>query len=100
MYMERALQGRAVSNETLVSAAELPFEFMLNALRLREGFDRARFTDTTGQPLHAIETALHEAVGRGLLAVDGTTIRPTDKGFDFLSDVQALFLASTGAHDV
>jgi hypothetical protein len=68
-YMEQALAGQAVSNEDEVARAQLPFEFMLNALRLREGFALADFSERTGLPLSAIaQPGLAEAEQRGLLA--------------------------------
>ncbi|WP_375138469.1 radical SAM family heme chaperone HemW [Rubrivivax albus] len=91
-YMAEALAGRALSNEDEVAREALPFEFMLNALRLREGFALQDFRERTGLPLSAIELALAEAERRGLLAVDLTHARPTARGFDFLSDLQQLFL--------
>ena len=92
MYIERALAGQALSNETAVTAAQLPFEYMLNALRLAEGFEPARFAERTGQSIAVIDTALQQAVQRGLIKHDGARWRPTPRGFDFLSDLQALFL--------
>jgi putative oxygen-independent coproporphyrinogen III oxidase len=91
-YMERALAGQAVSNDDDVSRRALPFEYMLNALRLRDGFELARFTERTGLPLSAIEAPLNDALQRGLIERDGAWLRPTARGFDFLSDLQALFL--------
>ena len=102
-YMEQALRGAPVSNEHEVSRASLPFEFMLNALRLREGFDLSLFTSRTGLPASAIDASMALGVQRGLLEpMDGVPLteggpsqpawRPTDRGFDFLSDLQALFL--------
>jgi oxygen-independent coproporphyrinogen-3 oxidase len=67
---------------------------MLNALRLREGFALAQFTDRTGLALSAIEQPLQEAERRGLIERDLARVRPTERGFDFLSDLQALFLAA------
>jgi putative oxygen-independent coproporphyrinogen III oxidase len=92
MYMDKALAGRALSNEHAVGGAELPFEFALNALRLAEGFELARFAERTGQPLSAIEPALTRAEQRGLIERDASWVRPSARGFDFLSDLQALFL--------
>ena len=92
MYMERALAGQALSNETVVAPAQLPFEYMLNALRLAEGFEPARFTERTGQSIAGIDAALQQALGRGLIERDGNRWRPTPRGFDFLSDLQTLFL--------
>ncbi len=91
-YMEKALAGEAISNDEEVARRALPFEFMLNALRLREGFELLRFTERTGLPLSAIEPALAEAQRRGLIERDGGVLRPTPRGFDFLSDLQSLFL--------
>jgi putative oxygen-independent coproporphyrinogen III oxidase len=92
MYMDKALAGQSLSNEHPVSATELPFEFALNALRLAEGFELARFVERTGQPLTALEPALARAEQRGLVTRDASWVRPTARGFDFLSDLQALFL--------
>ena len=91
-YMRSALEGRAVSNEEVVPRERLGFEFMLNALRLREGFELARFTERTGLPLSAVEGALEQAEQRGLIARDLVRVWPSARGFDFLSDLQALFL--------
>lgn len=92
-WMARALAGTAVSNDEEVARRALPFEFMLNALRLREGFALERFRERTGLPLSAIEPALEDAQRRGLLTRDASRVAPTPRGFDFLSDLQALFLA-------
>ena len=92
MYMERALAGNAVSNRNPVSADQLPFEFTLNTLRLAEGFELARFVERTGQSTSALEAGLEQAAARGLIARDASRVWPTPRGFDFLSDLQALFL--------
>ena len=92
MYIERALAGQALSNEIAVTPAQLPFEYMLNALRLAEGFEPARFAERTGQSIAVIDPALQQALARGLIEHDGSRWRPTPRGFDFLSDLQALFL--------
>ena len=92
-YMAQALAGRAVSNDEEVARKALPFEFMLNALRLREGFPLALFTERTGLPISAIEAALTQAAERGLIERDLESVRPTARGFDFLNDVQSLFLS-------
>lgn len=98
-YMAQALAGKAVSNQHEVARRELPFEFMLNALRLREGFDPDDFGVRTGLPPSALQPGLGQALDRGLLErdaeADATRLRPTERGFDFLSDLQALFLPPT-----
>ena len=91
-YMAQALAGNAVAQEDEVARSELPFEFMLNALRLKGGFDLARFAERTGLALSAIEAGLLEAERRGLIERDLQRVRPTARGFDLLSDLQALFL--------
>jgi oxygen-independent coproporphyrinogen-3 oxidase len=83
-----------VAQSEEVPRAQLPFEFMLNALRLREGFALARFTERTGLPLSAIEAPLAEAERRGLIERELSHVRPTQRGFDFLSDLQQLFLSA------
>ena len=93
-YMQHALAGNAVSNQHEVARRDLPFEFMLGALRLREGFALARFNERTGLPQSTVQSALTTAEQRGLVEIDEVArkVRPTDRGFDFLSDLQAMFL--------
>jgi putative oxygen-independent coproporphyrinogen III oxidase len=91
-YMSKALEGNAVSNDEEVTREQLPFEFMLNALRLREGFELQAFAERTGLPLSAIEAPLRKAESRGLVERDWQRVWPTARGFDFLSDLQSLFL--------
>ena len=92
-YMDHALAGHAVAQDEEVRRADLPFEYMLNALRLREGFALQDFTERTGLPVTAIAKALEEAERKGLIERSLAHVRPTERGFDFLSDLQALFLA-------
>ena len=92
LYMDGALAGQALAQDDEVGRADLPFEFMLNALRLRDGFAVTQFTERTGLPLTAIEQPLQEAERLGLVERDLARVRPTTRGFDFLSDLQALFL--------
>ena len=75
-----------------VAAADLPFEFGLNALRLVDGFTGQLFEERTGLPRSVLATALDQATGRGLLARHGDLWRPTALGRRFLNDLQALFL--------
>ncbi len=91
-YMAQALAGHAVAQEHEVARGELPFEFMLNALRLTDGFELMRFAERTGLALSALEPALSVAERRGLVARDLQRVWPTERGFDLLSDLQALFL--------
>ncbi len=92
-YMQKAAQGQAMSNENEVVASELPFEFMLNALRLAEGVPLVSFLERTGLPMTSIASALEQARAKGLLVNDVSRLAATPLGFDFLSDLQSLFLA-------
>jgi putative oxygen-independent coproporphyrinogen III oxidase len=92
LYMENALKGAPVAQDEEVARADLPFEFALNALRLKEGFALQDFMDRTGLAPNAIEAPLHEAERKGLVTRELGRVRPTERGFDFLSDLQALFL--------
>jgi len=91
-YMQEALAGRAVSNEHEVARRDLPFEYMINQLRLAEGFERARFCERTGLPWSAVEATIERARAQGLVVREGDVVQPTPRGFDFLSDLQAMFL--------
>ena len=93
LYMAGALAGRAIAQDEDVRRADLPFEYMLNALRLRDGFALQEFTERTGLAITAIARGLQEAEARGLIQRDMGHVRPTERGFDFLSDLQSLFLA-------
>ena len=93
LYMDNALAGNALSQDEDVKRADLPFEYMLNALRLRDGFLLQDFVARTGLPLTSIEEGLQQAEQKGLITRDMVRVRPTERGFDFLSDLQGLFLA-------
>ena len=93
LYMDNALAGNALSQDEDVKRADLPFEYMLNALRLRDGFLLQDFVARTGLPLTSIEPGLQQAEEKGLITRDMVRVRPTERGFDFLSDLQGLFLA-------
>ena len=96
LYMDNALAGQPMASETEVASADLPFEYMLNALRLRHGFRLVDFSERTGLPVAVIASALEQAQQRGWIERDLQIVRPTEKGFDFLSDLQALFLPDDG----
>jgi oxygen-independent coproporphyrinogen-3 oxidase len=91
-FIEQARAGAPVQEEHEVSAHDLPFEFMLNALRLVEGFPVHRFIERTGLPMTSIEPALQEAERRGLIERTFEKIVPTPLGQRFLNDLQGLFL--------
>jgi oxygen-independent coproporphyrinogen-3 oxidase len=91
-YLRAALEGSAIEEAREVEAAELPFEFMLNALRLIEGFPVALFAQRTGLPITVIDRPLRACVDAGLLERDHAAIRPTPKGQRFLNDLLEPFL--------
>ena len=92
VYLQRAARNEFIAQSHEVARDELPFEFMLNALRLRDGIASNLFSERTGLPLTSIDAALTAAEARGLLTCDHSGLRPTPLGFQFLSDLQALFL--------
>ncbi|RJG06290.1 oxygen-independent coproporphyrinogen III oxidase-like protein [Noviherbaspirillum cavernae] len=92
-YLENTRSGNPIQEEFEIGRDELGFEFMLNALRLNEGFDVNQFAERTGLTLNAIEKPLIEAESRGLLYRDHKIIKPTELGTRFLNDLQQIFLA-------
>jgi putative oxygen-independent coproporphyrinogen III oxidase len=84
-----------VVQDAEVSRADLPFEYMLNALRLTSGFKLQDFCDRTGLAMTAIQKGLNEAETKGLIERDFVSVKPTARGMDFLSDLQSLFLADS-----
>ena len=96
-YLRAALAGDAIHDAREVAESELPFEFMLNALRLTEGFPVALFAQRTGMPITVIDRQLNQAEGAGLLERDHATIRPTARGQRFLNDLIEPFLPSREA---
>ena len=91
-YMDKAMQGQACSNEQEIALSARGFEFMMNALRLKDGFELARFAERTGLTPASIQQPLMKAEAQGLLERNLSHAWPTAKGFDFLSDLQGLFL--------
>jgi oxygen-independent coproporphyrinogen-3 oxidase len=88
------LQEKSLVENREIPAAELPFEFMLNALRLVEGFSPRLFTERTGLPLSRIEAALQAAEKKGLLERDWQRIRPSERGQRFLNELLETFLTA------
>ncbi|VVE14819.1 YggW family oxidoreductase [Pandoraea iniqua] len=96
-FMEAAAAGSAVQEENEVDARDLPFEFMLNALRLTGGVKSELFADRTGLPMSKIAKGLTAAVEKGLLVDDPQRIAPTELGQRFLNDLQGMFLDRSGS---
>jgi putative oxygen-independent coproporphyrinogen III oxidase len=93
LYLAQALQGEPVTQYEEVAREDLPFEYMLNALRLKEGFSLADYMARTGLSMTSIQQGLSNAEAKQLIVRDLNRVWPTSRGFDFLSDLQALFLA-------
>jgi putative oxygen-independent coproporphyrinogen III oxidase len=91
-YMQQVAKGEPVQTEQEVSRDELGFEFMMNTLRLNEGFDSALFGERTSLSLLGLQRELDEAGRRGLLLRDHRHIAPTRLGQRFLNDLLEIFL--------
>lgn len=92
-YMEGAERSAAVQERHEVVAGEIGFEFMMNALRLTEGFAVRLFEERAGVPLTAVLERLDAAERRGLIERDHTRVRPTPLGRRFLNDLLQIFLS-------
>ncbi len=91
-YMEQVRLGAPVQTEQTLTRDDLCFEFMMNALRLNEGFAAHLFSERTSLPLLLIRRELEQAEQRGLLMRDQQRIAPTEKGRVFLNDLLQIFL--------
>ena len=92
-YLAQAAAGAVIPESHDVTIAELPGEFMMNALRLNQGFDLSLFAARTGLELTRILALLDQAETRGLLTRDHQRATPTPLGRRFLNDLMQLFLA-------
>ena len=93
-YLNAIKAGTHIADARTLTRDDLPFEFMMNALRLNEGVPAALFEARTGMPLIVCAAALEQARGRGLLETDASCLKPTLQGQRFLNDLLALFLAA------
>ncbi|KAB2900670.1 MAG: radical SAM family heme chaperone HemW [Dokdonella sp.] len=91
-YLDHATRGEALGTSMEVATSELPFEFMLNALRLNEGVERTLFGERTGLDEAVIAAPLARARARGWLGEDPMRIAASEAGRRFLNDVIGLFL--------
>ena len=95
-YLEKAPLGEAVEREWAISQDELGFEFMMNTLRLIEGFEIGLLQQRTGLSVNQLQDALQEAKNKGLLEISGQyqqeVIKPTLLGQRFLNELLQLFL--------
>lgn len=91
-YLEHMGSGSAIQEETQVDATNLPFEFLMNALRLADGFHPSLFESRTAQPLSSVLVKLKAAEADGLLSITPEKIAPTAKGRRFLNVLLERFL--------
>jgi len=82
----------AAASRSEVAAGDLPFEFMLNALRLVEGFETSLFLERTGLAWETVSATVEGLVGRGLLLQDEVRLKPTAEGLRFLNDLLLSFV--------
>ena len=93
IYMQNMeTKGNALVESKEVLASDLPFEFMLNVLRLTNGVATNTFTERTGLPLNVISKGLNEASKKGLLDPDPLSLKATPLGLRYLNNVQEIFL--------
>ncbi len=85
-------QGNALIEARDISAKDLPFEFMLNTLRLTAGVDTNTFGERTGLPLSVIAKNLDEASKKGLLDINPSKLKATEQGLRYLNNLQEIFL--------
>jgi oxygen-independent coproporphyrinogen-3 oxidase len=95
-YLAEVARGTPRQESVEIARRDVPFEFMLNALRLTDGVEAALFAERTGFALSLAARPIAEATRKGLLEPDPTLLRPTPLGRRFLNDLQALFLAEEG----
>ena len=91
-YLDQVLQGSPVQTENKLTRDDLCFEFMMNALRLNQGFSAELFIERTSLPLLLIRSELEQAEKRGLLQRELQRIAPTELGRRFLNDLLEIFL--------
>ncbi|WP_198338978.1 radical SAM family heme chaperone HemW [Lysobacter capsici] len=91
-YLAAAGSAAAIGGDDRIAPARRPFEYMLNVLRLVEGFSLSSFESCTGLERAAIEPQLQAGYAAGWLQRDGDRVQPTELGRRFTNDVVALFL--------
>ena len=85
-------KGNALIEAKEVPAKDLPFEFMLNTLRLTDGVDTITFSERTGLPLNTVSRGLDEASKKGLLDLNPSKLKATEQGLRYLNNLQEMFL--------
>ena len=91
-YMEAVARSTHIADARTLTRSDLPFEFMMNALRLNDGVPTTLFEERTGLPLIVCTAALEQARAKGLLTCDAAQLKPTLLGQRYLNDLLELFL--------
>ena len=92
-YADGVARGEPLQEDFEIANRDLPFEFMLNALRLTEGVPTSLYGERTGTPLSNASRMIALATENGLLSPDPAVLKPTALGRRFLNDLQQIFLA-------
>jgi oxygen-independent coproporphyrinogen-3 oxidase len=91
-YMDKVSVQNMIESETIIHENDLAFEFMMNHLRLIDGFSIQSFEEKTGLNISAIDKELKAAIDKKLISMDHVTIKPTLLGQRFLNDLLGIFL--------
>ena len=97
-YLETAGSEHCIDDQRNLTEAEMVFEFALNQLRLKQGFELDEFETRCGLPRSHILPLLQQAASDGLLLLDGSHVQHTDKGWRFLNDLLERFLPEESQH--
>ena len=92
-YLAKVAEAKPIQEEFSVEAVDLPFEFMMNALRLNQGFEAPLFEMRTSLPLFGIESTLRQAEQDGLIERQAGRIAPTERGRHYLNRLLERFIA-------
>ncbi len=91
-WMQKVMTGEQLVESRYLQVDELPFEFMLNALRLKQGVPTHYFADRCGTNLSLMTAMMNEAVQKGLLDSDPSRLKASELGWRYLNDLQEIFL--------
>ena len=91
-YMQKAGSNQAVADEKIILKDDIILEFMMNALRLRDGFSTFLFSTRTSLPISYIQPLLAIALARELVLCDKDHIKPTEKGLSYLNELLEIFM--------
>ncbi len=91
-WMQKVKTGEQLVESRLLTVKDIPFEFMLNVLRLKQGVPTHYFSDRCGVPLSLMTAKINEAVSKGLLDSDPTRLKASALGWRYLNDLQEMFL--------